>query len=257
MKKLISLLLTVCCLLLFLTSCTGSAEKLVVRAMEKTEALDAYCAQLVMDIEMKAGTQEIEMLTVMDLSVVDATTRNPELYAEAYMEIMGESVEYEMYVEDGWVYMLQNGDGYKMSTHDAFDDEDDVTETFDDFFQELPETVYKDIKIVKNDDGSKSVSLSIPNDVFEDAYSDLTDSVMDSVTEGVAFSDLTLKNAVLDITVKDGYISVFEITFDMSMRIEGTRVTVAVKEQLIMKDMGDDVQVEPMEGYENFPLITQ
>lgn len=225
--------------------------------MENTEALDAYEAQLVVDIEVTVGAEKVDMLTVTDFSILDATTRNPVLYADIYMEVMGETAEAEMYVEDDWVYMLQDGNGYKMSAHEAFDEADDITETFDEYFQDLPESLFKGIKAVKNKDGSASVTLEIPNEIFEDTFADIAISVTDSITEGVDFSDLTYKNAVVEITVKDGYVMIFEIAFDLSMRVEGTRVTASVEEKLLLKDWGDGVKLDPMDGYEDFPLLSE
>jgi len=254
MKKIISLLLVVCCLLLCLTSC-ANPETLVTEAMANTQALDAYEAELKMDITMTVGDEEIEMPIVMDMKIKGATTDHPVVYMKSTVEMMGEKVESEIYMDSEWVYMLQDGVGYKMSVDDAGED-GDVSDTLDDMFQDMPESVYEDVKAVKNGDGSKTVSLSIPDSMFEEVFSEVIESVKDSIAQGVQVSDVIVSNAKVNITVKDKYISAYEIMFDMAMQISGVGVTATAKETLTIKNMGDTVTVTPMQGYQSYTEIS-
>ena len=162
-----------------------------------------------------------------------------------------------MFFENGWIYTLNNGNGYKESAHENSDDSNDITGVFDDFFRELPESLYEDLTMTTHKDGSRSVSLEIPNKTFQEVFDVAVRIAEDSLKGDFIYSDPYFKNAVATITVKDGYIYMYEIAFDMLVNVNQSGVTVEVKETLLIKEKGDGVQLDPMDGYEDFPLLSE
>ena len=250
MRKITSLLLVVVLVFstMLLTSCEN-AQSLITKATEKTQKLDSYKAELEMEVVTSAQGMTLEIPMTIDMKVKGAQTDSPVVSATIAMSMFGQTFDIDMYAEDEWIYMSSNGENVKMSADDA-DGEYDYTDDIQSMIKDLPKDVLKDAEIVKNDDGSKTVALDLASDVFEDVYDDLIKSVNDS--SDTEASNVEISDAKVKITVADGYISVYDISFDMDITVSEIETSSSVKCTVTFKDPGKDVEIAPPEGYKNF-----
>lgn len=252
-KKIVSMLLIVCLLVVgaSLTSCQ-SANTLLTKAFEKTDALTEYAAEMKMEMSMEIAGEKIDVPVVIDMKVKDAKSENPVLWAEYSATTAGQETTMEMYKEGEWIYLASEalGGGFKISAEES-EGEYDFAKDVDEIVAEIPEELLEDAEVVKNDDGSKSVSVVIPKEKFSEIYGDLLKTVteMNGGDEDAkaSASDITVK-----VTVDDGYISSYDISFKLSMTLFGQTVESDVTASVTFKNLGEEVTITPPEGYADF-----
>ena len=248
MKKIVSLCLIVCVLLsmtLVFTSCQN-AEKTVDKALEKTGELESYAAQMNMKITMTGAGITTTIPMTMKMKVEDAKSETPKAEIDMSMEMFGETMEAKYYTSGEWAYFVDDENSYKMKLDDA-DIDSDYSE---DMMKKLPADLLKDVEVVKNDDKSKTVTVSIPDETFNELFDDLLDMMTDSM--GVAATGLTISDAVVEITVKDGYVQTYGVDFSMVMTVEGISFTATAECEMVYENPGEAVTVTLPEGYESF-----
>lgn len=249
-KRMVSLLLVVCLMatVVLFTGCE-SAESLVKGAIAKTSMLDSYEAEIEMQLDMEASGMTMSIPMTIGMKVKDAHGDNPIISANTAISMLGQSIEMDVYSDGEWIYLVSEGEGYKVSAENG--DEYDYTGDVDDMIQNIPEDLLKDAEIVKNDDGSKSVTVALPDEVFAEVYKEFVDSMNETAT-GSEVEDIEISDAVVSITVKDGYISVYDISFEMNMTVVSLETSMDVKATITFKNPGQDVPVTPPDGYKDF-----
>jgi LEA14-like dessication related protein len=150
------------------------------------------------------------------------------------------------------------GENMKMKA-EAGDDYDMLGQT-DSMMVNLDEKYLKDTVIISNSDGSKTVKLEMDSEAFKAAFKELVDSTGESAAEGAEVKDISISNAVVEITVgKNGYIDTYKVKFDMDMKMDvmGTAYNVTVKLDASIKynNPGKDVTVTAPAGYKNYPEV--
>ena len=116
--------------------------------------------------------------------------------------------------------------------------------------KKLPADLLKDVEVVKNDDKSKTVTVAIPDETFSELFDDLLDTMTDSM--GVNATGLTISDAVVEITVKNGYVQTYGVDFSMAMTVEGISFTATAECEMVYENPGEAVTVTLPTGYENF-----
>ena len=257
MKKLLSVLLAACLLLcsLMFVGCRGktAAEKLS-EAMAATQAFDSYGASvdMLMDMSMLGVSMEIPMM--MDIKIKDAKSENPVMQAVITMEMLGMELEVPMYMENEWVYMSVMGQNYRMKAEEAEDA--DYAESVANIVRDLPSELLEGKEMVQNEDGTETVTVEIPGDIFTELYAELLKSVNESSAEG-DLSTVTVSDAVVSITIKDGLLSVYDIEFVIEMSVEGVTAEVVTKATCTYNSFGEDVVITPPEGYLDYPELSE
>ncbi|MBQ2757642.1 MAG: hypothetical protein IJF31_04075 [Clostridia bacterium] len=252
MKKIVSLCLIVCLLLsmtLVLTSCQN-AQKTVDKAIEKTAELDSYAVQMNMNISMTGAGVTTTIPMTMKMKIADAKSDAPKAEVDMSMEMFGETMDAKYYTSGEWAYFVDGENSYKIKVADAGVD----SNYSEDMMKKLPEELLKDVEVVKNDDKSKTVTVAIPDETFNELFDDLLDMMTDSM--GVTATGLTISDAVVEITVKDGYVQAYGIDFSMAMTVEGVSFTATAECEMVFDNPGEAVTVTLPEGYESFREIT-
>lgn len=259
MKRIVSLILTLCMILGcgVLSACSNqSAYDVVNSAMEKTSALDSMDAAVKMTMNITIGDESINMPMNYKIKATGLQGENPKLRMEmtTTASIAGttNSITMDIYTTDGWIYMSTNGSGYKMK-QEAMDGQMGADMSTDLIVQPLPETLLKDCKLTKNNDGSESVRITVDGKEFMDLFKDMIDSMNSNI--GTEVVNLTISDATVTITVRDGYISVYEMDYSMNMEVSGTAAQAAVTASVQYNNPGKAVTVTPPDGYESFPEI--
>ena len=263
MKKLLSVLLALCLVasVLALVSCKKektTAEKLT-EAVQATQAYDAYAALYDMKISMDMDGVSMDIPMTMDMKIKGATTDSPIASMNVKMEMLGMELEMPMYMEGEWIYASVMGMNYKMRA-DENETEAAYAESVSDMLQILPEDVLEGVEMTLGEDGSETVSVPLSDEKFMELFGDVASSAANSASG--ADSDVSLADATVSITVKDGLVSVYGISFTMNMQMdigEGqpTDVAAGVTATVTFTEFGDTVVITPPEGYENYQELDQ
>ena len=253
MKKITSLFMIILALFTVLSfaSCDRlSTEEIINGAIQNTAKLTDYEAKMNMSIDMSMTNMTMSVPMSISMKVKDADKENPIVWALMSTEMMGQKTEIESYMDSEYAYVLMGGEGYKMPIDDS-ENEFDYTEDIDDMFKELPIDLIKDIELEKNKDGIYKVTVTIPDEVFEEAYGDLIDE-MNETALGMVEGDVSISSCVVTVTVKDNYVTNYDISYKMSMSVQGMDVEADMTANMEFVNIGEAVTITPPQGYEGF-----
>lgn len=255
MKKFLAVLLVLCLSLSVLTLVSCEKEKTtaekVSEAIEAVQAYDAYAATYDMNMKMDMMGMSLDVPMTMDLKIRDAHSESPVASIDMTMEMFGVELEMPMYMEGDWVYSSVMGMNYKTRVEDS--EESAYANAVEDMVKDLPEELFEGLEMTLNEDGSETVELSIPQDQFNELFEATLDSVSDTAGEG--YSDVSVSDTKVSITIKDGLVSVYDISYKMSMKTEGLSegelIDVEADAHVILTftAFGDEVVITPPEGY--------
>ena len=251
MKKIISILLTLCLLFssaLCFTSCEAfdTPETMVTKAVAKTATQDSYAGEIVIQMSMELFGEQIDIQTKSEMKAEGVTGDSAEVEMKTTVNAMGETLQTTTYMKDGWSYVVMQGEGYKTKNDEGIGSDD----TVDSLVKEIPKDLFEGVEIVKDEQsGERSVTVVIPSEVFAELYDELVEEI--TSTMGVEL-EITVSDATVTISVKDGLISVYDIAFTMTMDAEGMEMSVDAEASVTFTQYGG-VTVEMPENYESFP----
>lgn len=261
-KRLISLLLalTILCTGVLFTGCGNenvpeetkakTAFEIINEAVQKTEDLESMAAQMKMEMNMAAEGMTISVPMTIKLKAKDMKSDDPVISMVVSMSMLGQNIDIELYQEDQWAYMVMGDMKYKTSAKDM-ESEYDYAESADDMLQKIPEELLKDVQLVKAEDGSQSVTIAFPEEKFAEIYDDFIESVKSDDTEA-DIGEVKISDAVVKITIANGYVTVYDLAFTMEVTVEGVSSSTEVKATLTFEDPGQEVTITPPEGYQEF-----
>lgn len=256
MKKWLSMIM-VLALLVCLTACGENAatnnddgEKdepvdlytVVKEATEKTLAATSYEAKsvFVLDTEM-FGTQ---MKTTADL-IFTCNGKEVSVDGKSIMDLAGSKTETpcQYYYDGEYLYATILGEGYKMAnTKEEFAESVGHPGKY---IVVLPKELFEGVT-----GDASNIELSVDDATLKNLYGKAIGDVIGEEIEDL--SQITTKDGKITISVKDGYLSTFNVAFtcEIAMGEEDT-VTYACSQTTTFTKYGD-VTVTPMEGYEDF-----
>ena len=252
MKRIISLVLVLCMLFMcgILVSCeTQSTFQVISTALDNTQALDYMDATMEMEINMESQGTTMSIPMTADIKANNLKSDNPVMSTEISMSMLGMTVDMKMYQEGEWAYYDALGMKYKTKITEETS-EYDYTDDVDSMVQDLPEELFENIELVKGEDGSLTVTVAIPDEQFADIYDDYIDSL--NSTTGYEDGDITVTDAKVSITVKDEYLSVYDMSFNMNIDIAGVSSAAEVTAKVTYNNLGEKVTVTPPDGYKDY-----
>lgn len=232
-----------------------TAKELLTKAELNTAALDSYAAVMKMDMSMSMMGMTIDVPMTVDMKIKN-TLPSPVLSAHYDMSMIGQQIKMDLYSDGEWMYFSIPATEFtealqyktKMSAADEYNFNEDVA----DLLKELPEDLLKDVKPIKNEDGSYTISATLPTESFNEIYNDL----LDSLSADYAATDVEIGNTKVEITVTaDGYYKEYIVDFTMKMNIEDVEADATAKLSVVFENPGEPVEIVPIEGCENFPEI--
>lgn len=267
MKKKIIALLLVFCLALCFAGCkeeessggkskkdkdgsSGQSQTLSINdAVEKSQKLDAIDAVLNLEMEMTANGVDMTIPLEAQIKSKGLQSGNPVTSVAMKMTMMGQKASMEMYQEGDWVYMVSQGMKYKMSVSEM-GDEYDYSDDINNMLQPIPEEIIKESKTEKADDGSTTFTFTMSGEKFSELYDDFLDGVAED--SGMTGGDIKISDVTIKITAADGYVTVYDMAFDMEMTVQGVEAQVDMKASITFKNPGKDVTITPPAGYKDF-----
>lgn len=249
MKRMICLVLALCVVIsstLCLFSCEAfdTPQTMVTKAVAKTAMQNSYEGTILMEMSFEILGIPMGVMVEGDIKTENVHSDNAEIQMDMSLKAMGTSTQMTTYFKDGWSYVVSDGGRYKTKNDDGIEADD----TVDSFLQQIPANLFEGVEIVKDEDGTRSVTLEIPTEVFSELYDDLVDELTGTLGADIEF---TVSDAVVKICVKDGLISLYDIDFTMTMEMMGQTLDVDARASVAFTKYGG-VKVEMLAGYEGF-----
>ena len=251
MKKILLTLLALILVASFASCGALKTEKVINDAIENTSKLTEFEAKMDMVIDMSMTGMTMNVPMNISMKVKDADKENPIVWANMSTSVLGEAVEMESYMDKDYVYLVSDGEGCKMSI-DETDDEYDYTDDVNDILQKLPVDLIKDTELIK-ENGTFKITVNIPDGTFKEIFDDLIDS-MSEASLGEFIGDFDISDCVVTVTVKDDYVTNYDISYKMSMTANGVKIDSSVTAKVEYVNPGQSVTITPPDGYENFEL---
>ena len=277
MKRLMALLLCLMLSVMLLASCGGgekTPEQLIEDAFDATDKVDCieYTMDLTITYDMGEGQSMSMPMTVLT-KITDLKSESPKIYMEVAMtEEDGDTETGTLYLEGDWMYITSEyGDettSYKVpAEYSAEFGLDSYMADFDTLFADFPSDLFDGVTATSNDDGSKTVALSLTAEqmqtVFAELAAALTEGEFGEMDEGVS---LSFEPASIEISVKNGLVSnyKFDLALSMTMDMDGDPATTGDVMTVGMSFAYDiditktsGVTITPPEGYLDFEDASQ
>ena len=262
-KRIISLFLVVAvlCTALMFAGCndekkTTSSEPdeksvaaVLKEAVNKNEDLDAMSAVMKMEMNIESEGMTMSVPVTANIKAKNLKSDNMISLVDMTMSLLGEEVAMQMYQEGEWAYVVMDDFGYKYNLEDELGGMD-YADSAKNMLAEIPEDLLLGVEPVKAEDGSQTVTISIPGEKFSEIYNELIEDV--AAESGALMGETNISDAVVTITIADGYVTVYDISFTMNMTEEGISTAVEAKVTLTFDNPGQDVEITPPEGYQDF-----
>ncbi len=258
-KRLFTLFLAICLSFMgiLLTSCQRepTATELLENASKKTAALETYSAVMEMKINMNVLGMSMEIPVTVDMKVKNHP-ETPTVSAKYDMTMLGQNIQMDVYLEDGWMYISAGETEYTeaqkyKTNYGEMMDEYDFTSDVEDLMKDLPDDLLADVVPVKNEDGSRTVTVSIPAEVFNEVFADLVSEMGEA---SGATGDIAIKDAVMEVTVlESGYYSDYKVDYTMTIDVSGIKTDCQASMSLHFNNPGEAVEITPPDGYKDFP----
>lgn len=255
--RLTSLFLALCmiCTVFAAVSCSGSPDsgkgsyETVNEATENMQNIDYYDVDVSMIMTMTiagAGTYTIPI--EMNMKADNTDKDNPLYEMFLTMDMMGTKTEMNMYQDEEWMYAVSADTAYKTKKDAA---EGGYASNADNMLKTLPEELFVGKTMTDNGDGSSTVTLDIPSDMFAEIYDDIVDNA--AATNGVDVEGVGLKDTRISITVKDGYIREYKMSFTMVMTVSGMETSTVMDMTAKYNSINEKITVNYPDGYKDFP----
>ena len=255
-KRIVSVLLAVCllCICFTFAGCKKTTSEIISEALSKTRQLDCVSAELKMEMSMSAEGMSMDIPITADIQAKGLQGAAPVVATDLAISMFGMDVQMQLYQEGEWVYIVYGDMKYKMPAADATDDMD-YTDNLGNMLQDIPEELLTDVQMVKEENGAMSATISFPEEQFAKIYDAFIGDMNTQI--GVDIGEFAVRDAQVKITIADGYVSAYEMSFTMVMTVEGVETATDVKAGVTYKNVGEDVTVTPPEGYQDFQQISQ
>ena len=261
MKKMVSwfLALVVLCTGVMLTGCdngkpaSGSVDKSVAvvikEALKKNQNLDAMSAEMKMQMDMATEGMTMSVPITAKIKAKNLKSDNTTSLVDVTMSMLGQEMAMGMYQEGQWAYVVMGDVKYKSNLEDM-QGEMDYADSAKDMLREIPEDLLEGVKLVKAEDGSQTATISFPREKFSEIYNELIEDVLSET--GTEMGETKISNAVVAITMANGFVTVYDVAFTVEMTVEGVSSTTKAKVTLTYENPGQDVTITPPEGYQDF-----
>lgn len=268
MKKLTVLALVICIILsaFAMTACTtpageqpgnnngnkteGSVYEIVAAAIEKTLKAKSFEANLssVLKTDLMGNKSEVKAEGNVKASAVD--TDKPKAFFSGNAVMDGYEMVQDYYYDGEWKYFGSQEMGlYKSQVSYAeFAKEIGAPQTV---IVTLPEAIFSNAQSKNNDDGSLTVTLTVDEANMETLYKDTIIAVVYDVV-GEDLNQAVTKNASIEITVADGYVRDYKLTFTCEITAGNDKVTFDANDVVAFVSCDKEVNITAPENLDQY-----
>lgn len=245
-----------------------TAYSLTSRAVEKTRSLDSFDATLDVKISTNVAGANVAFPIKTKVTAEGLKSGAAKYYVGTESSGLGSAAKREEFYEGDWCYTVSAGVGTKKRVEGG-GAVCEAVETINSIQQVLPAMLLVDVTINDAGDGTKVVSVPIPDDTFEDIFNDLVDEMtvetVNNSLEGAAeITSYRGYNATVRVAVsRDGYVKSYAINFDVDITAKvtllflqtTTTMTANVDAVLTYDEPGKPATIVFPEGYVDFPEV--
>lgn len=237
---------------MMLASCGETPASLINSAMANMAQLDSLEVKSNLEAKTNVMGTDMTLPVVTRVQMTGAQGDSPVVLMDMEVSMMGITSKTTEYNDGEWIYISVDGINYKVDNVNKsamlFNGVSAKT-----LLQELAEDLLQGAKIVKNEDGSKTVALTIPAAVFTEMYAPMLNNL--NKTVGTAEDAMTVSDADVKLTVKDGYLTKYEMNYTVDMVVEGMDASASMAMTAEFLNPGQDVTITPPAGYQDFPEL--
>lgn len=251
-KKFAAIILVVVFICSFFTACGKSNYTIVDKALKKTRKLDSISAEMKTEVSVETQGDKVTFSTNANIKANNLKEKNPTVLTDISMNMSNNQVKMQFYQEGKWGYIDISNMKYK--TKISENNQYNYLDNIDDLIKDIPEDLLEKSEKEKGTSGNIIIKLKIPNETFKKKYENLINSV--SQDTGIFLSDAEVSDAVVKITVKDGYISLYSIQFDLEIKGQNFSRKAKVETSVKYKGMGKKVKITPPKDYKTYEELS-
>lgn len=228
---------------------SGSVYDTVAAAIEKTLKAKSFEANVEDVLKTNLMGNESEVSVKANIKAAELDTDKPKVNYDSNSEYV-----MDCYYNGEWKYFGAEGQGtYKSQTSFAdFAAEIGMPQAI---IVELPEALFKDAKSDKSGD-SLTVTLTVDEATMETLYKEtVTDVVYDVVGEDL--TQATTKNATIVVTVKEGYVTEYKLSFVSEIVAGSDKVTYDSYNSVSFVSCDKDINVPAPANLDQYYVIDQ
>lgn len=215
------------------TSCGETAAEVVEPAFKNTQALKSYKAKMVLAVKCDNETQPVD-----DTATTEFEYDGKKLYAKIGAD--GEDKPLEKYTNGDLVYTCG---GKATPTIEKLGDKNKMTyaEDLEALFQAPDAADLEEIEVVENEDGTKSVSVVIPDEELNTKFGEAVSNISVFAASNLAIS---LYDGKMEVVVDaNGYVSSYKVTCAADRTWMGNQLRHDVTIDIAFDAPGTDVTV--------------
>jgi len=221
---------------------------LVSAAMKKTNEATSMSAVMTMDMAMDVMGTKTETNMTFNIQASMADPEKPVISMAGTMNIMEQEMPYSYYYDGEWMYVLVYGEGYKMrASLEEFQQEAGGT---GELMVDLPKELFEGVTAT-TEDGVTKVELTANSDAFKNLYNEMLKELFADVL-GENTDPVVVDEVKIVVSVADGYVKGFDMSFKASYTIGEDYIIYDVTESVVYESINEEVTPTPPEGYENF-----
>lgn len=228
----------------------GSPYEVVSAAIEKTLKAKSFEANVVTSLKTDLMGNVSETSSDFNIKATAVDTAKPQMTVDGKMEIMESAIPQKFYYDGEWKYfdITENG-GYKMAC--TFEEFSKEVEAPQNIIVALPEELFKDAQSKTGDDGSLTVTVVVDEATMESIYKDAVTAVVYDVV-GEDLAQAVTKDASVTVTVADGYVRDFKVSFVCEITAGNDKVTYNAVDSVSLVSCDKDVTVTPPANLDKF-----
>ncbi|MBR7132313.1 MAG: hypothetical protein IKD04_02150 [Clostridia bacterium] len=272
MKKITALALALLIILsaLTLTACGGnksggeasnntnkeaSVYETVAKAIENTLNAKSYDADI--DTLLKTDLMGSKSENSADVNIKAAAldTDKPKALAIGKRIMEGYTSDLNEYFDGEWRY-FGNAEQGTYKTQCTFAEYAKEVGNPQSIVTALPEALFGNAQSKKNDDGSLTVTLTADEATVESLYKDVVTAIVYNVC-GEDLTQVTTKNGTIVVTVADGYVKEYKVSFVSEITAGSDKVTYDSANSVTFISCGKDITVTAPANLDNYYEMDQ
>ncbi len=228
----------------------GSVYETVAAAIEKTLKAKSFEANLssVLKTDLMGNKSETKAEGNVKATAVD--TDKPKAFFSGNAVMDNYEMAQDYYYDGEWKYFGSEEMGrYKSQVSYAeFAKEIGAPQTV---IVTLPESIFTNAQSKNNNDGSLTVTLTVDETNMETLYKDNITAVVYDVV-GQDLNQAVTKDATIEITVADGYVRDYKLTFTCEITAGNDKVTYEVNDAVTFVSCDKEVTVTAPENLDQY-----
>ncbi len=227
-----------------------TSYQLIKNAVDKTNKLDSYEMNMTTEIEMDFLGQNMKMPTTYNVKASGIQSGKPIASGTMKTTMFDTELSYKIYTDGVTAYLDVMDKKAKASLEEEGAETYDLIDQTNDVVKELPEEILKEVEIVKNEDGTSTVSFILDEETFSKVFKDLSDKLSNNNEDGEESATANTEVKVSDINVtivvtKDGYIKSYDMSFKMDITVHSE------DDDVLIQDMTTSMNVKVSAEYVN------